>query len=708
MVLRVPMVDIGDEHNTLDAADEMIDPVDNLPYLTRRRGSEILPTYATLAAAIADTSNLVDGQLVIIQGGDDFASGFTDADSGIWTVDSNQGAANTDYTKQLDISDHASEIEIGDTGTFYSGSTVEAALQEIGTKQIAYKRADTSLYNISVSGTSSSAFDAAITALVLDNGSLTDTDGVGDSITNGVILYATRNHKLPLRDNDSGDPIDDGSGNEVYGRLTNPAGTYVLEFYSDVAATPTAYDFVSAQDIDLAYVWASMDFMKLPAFAGINEGEFFGDQAGVVGVVDDANIVTDSPSFTGLLTGLGTQEAVNNKVDDLSSTANGEGASGIGIEDAAGNFTATDVEAALTELYDLIVANDDDQHRFAVSGAAAAAAADSTWEIGNVVIIEGTNPNEADRGIWEITANTGTDPGDQFPADYTKRLDIAHTASELLIADAGSYFTGTDAEAALDELAAAIGGTDSATRNYSSNNVVADNDDLVVAIGKLDAAVSSAGLLKDCAFIADEAIPATTDGPRLVASTSTSRNVELANASDTGTNVSVVGFATGDDYSDTATIDQGDCVVSHGVLAGFTGLTIGAVYYADPAGEGDIIDTAPTAVDEWVVPVGVAISATELMVNIGDAVQIVDTKAVEVNIWFRSTGNGAGTGAGEAGFTIDPGDIWVDNDVSVQNPTKNSTGRYTIYVNHTQWVGAGAALTSTDIKDNFTAVGKQN
>lgn len=37
-------------------------------------------------------------------------------------------------------------------------------------------------------------------------------------------------------------------------------------------------------------------------------------------------------------------------IDALSSTSNGEGASSIGIEDAGGAFTATDVEAALVEL----------------------------------------------------------------------------------------------------------------------------------------------------------------------------------------------------------------------------------------------------------------------------------------------------------------------------------------------------------------------
>lgn len=43
-------------------------------------------------------------------------------------------------------------------------------------------------------------------------------------------------------------------------------------------------------------------------------------------------------------------EKLNNKWGDLASTTNGEGASLIGIEDAAGNITATTVEGALSEL----------------------------------------------------------------------------------------------------------------------------------------------------------------------------------------------------------------------------------------------------------------------------------------------------------------------------------------------------------------------
>ena len=44
-------------------------------------------------------------------------------------------------------------------------------------------------------------------------------------------------------------------------------------------------------------------------------------------------------------------DAFNNLVDDLADTANAKGASCIGLEDTAGNMTATNVEAGLAEIY---------------------------------------------------------------------------------------------------------------------------------------------------------------------------------------------------------------------------------------------------------------------------------------------------------------------------------------------------------------------
>jgi hypothetical protein len=78
----------------------------------------------------------------------------------------------------------------------------------------------------------------------------------------------------------------------------------------------------------------------------------------------DENKLTASVAGTGLSGGAGTALSVDYstagasgaaiEASALASTANGEGASMIGIEDVAGNFTATDVEAALAELFDAI------------------------------------------------------------------------------------------------------------------------------------------------------------------------------------------------------------------------------------------------------------------------------------------------------------------------------------------------------------------
>lgn len=706
-----PFVDLGDEHDALASPDRMVDPITGNPYMIAGNPQGVVFHYATLAAAIADTANLVNGQYVFIAGGDEFAAGFTNADRGIWRVDSNQGAANTDYTKVLDITDHGSELELADAGNFFATDNAESALQEIGGKQVIYKRASTSLSNITVNGGSTTAFDTALKALVLDNGSFTDAVGAGSSTVNGILLNSTIAHQLPIRNHNTRDSIDDGSGNIVYGRLTQNAGNYVLTFYSWVSGVETPYSFGANTAIDLSHVYASMDFMKLPATVGINDASFFGDDAGLTGTIDDSQVVTNSPAFTDLLSGLATQEAVNNKVDDLGSDANGEGASLIAVE-TGGNFTATDVQGALDELFTLINTYENIHYAANLAAAYALAASDQDWSLGDLVVIEGDTGNESERGLYEITANTGTFPGDAA-GDYTKRLDISHTAAEVLIADAGSYFTGTQVEAGLDELAAAIGGTDSVTRDYSSNNYVADNDDIVTAIGKLDAALSNldADKITTSVFVADGAVNAGTT-PQLVSYGTAALDATLTDVSSTTANnhLRVLGFATGANYADGVTIDQGDGVVMSGLLGGFSGLSAGSVYYADPSTPGGITSTKPTGVNETAIEVGRAVSATQLVVNIQEALAATHQRQTERKIFFRSSAGTVG-GLGETGLVLRPGDIWIDDDTSVQNPTKSGTGRYTMYVCIQTWTGAGVAVAQSDIvggSRSFVPIGRQN
>lgn len=53
-----------------------------------------------------------------------------------------------------------------------------------------------------------------------------------------------------------------------------------------------------------------------------------------------------------------------------------------------------------------------------------------------------------------------------------------------------------------------------------------------------------------------------------------------------------------------------------GVLAGLSGLTAGAVYYLSAATAGAMTTTAPSSAGQYVVRIGIAISTTELMIDI--------------------------------------------------------------------------------------------
>lgn len=684
-----------DVHDALPNGDTLVDDLGRR-YIVAGQAAGIIAGYATLADAIADTANLVTGQFVTIAGGNDGLSGSKpNDDAGVWKVTSNNGAARSDYTKQLDKTNKASELYVDDAGGYFSSTDAEGALQEIGTKQVFYKLGGGTL-TASVTGGTSTAFDTAISALVIDSGTGTDATGAGNATTPGIILSSTYAYQIPIRNANTRDVIDDGFGNEVYARLTG-AGPYTLTFYSYKSGVETAYTFGSATSIDLGYVLVSQDFMKLPPFAGVVQGEFFGDQAGAVGNIADTQITTAGP-FSGLLSGLLTQAAVNNKVDQLGLTGAGQGASLVKIEDAAGNFTSTNVEGALVELSDRIGAKIVDFDSIADAIAAA------PHDIDSYVIVAGVaTPSE--RGIYQVTAGTGTVVG-----DYTKVLDVSHTAAEVLIANVSGKFTGSEVETALDELIAAIGGASTTVRDYSSNAYVADGDDLVTAIGKLDAAIAatSADRVKSFAFTANEAIAAATNGPRLVSADGAAFKVNLTVSGATGPKVEVVGFATGADYAVNSAINQGDGIVLSGLLGGFTGLTAGSTYYADPATPGSITSTVPNVVGQWVIPVGVAVSATTLAVRIGEPTEIVPAlPAIQKAVHFKSVAGTSG-GLGESGYTVAVGDIWICNDATLQDPRTNGLGRYTVYVCKQAWTGAGAALTSTVMNTYFQSIGRQN
>jgi hypothetical protein len=99
-------------------------------------------------------------------------------------------------------------------------------------------------------------------------------------------------------------------------------------------------------------------------------------------------------------------------------------------------------------------------------------------------------------------------------------------------------------------------------------------------------------------------------------------NVDLAQANASGT-VEVLGLVKDASIASSAS----GAIQTDGVLAATTvqwdavtggsgGLTAGAVYWLDPSTAGNITDTAPTSVGQYVCRLGKAISTTELEISI--------------------------------------------------------------------------------------------
>ncbi len=88
-------------------------------------------------------------------------------------------------------------------------------------------------------------------------------------------------------------------------------------------------------------------------------------------------------------------------------------------------------------------------------------------------------------------------------------------------------------------------------------------------------------------------------------------NVSKSDVSGGGAASQVMGFAKAA-AADTASVE----VVSEGVLTGFTGLTAGARYYADPAVAGGITTTTPVGTGNTIVQVGYAKSTTAIHIHI--------------------------------------------------------------------------------------------
>ena len=116
-------------------------------------------------------------------------------------------------------------------------------------------------------------------------------------------------------------------------------------------------------------------------------------------------------------------------------------------------------------------------------------------------------------------------------------------------------------------------------------------------------------------------------------------------------------------FCQAAALSGADVKVSTGGLRkNFVGLTPGVQYYANPSVPGGITATKPTTVGQWVVPIGVPRSATQLDINpssSSDAALVTDIAFVSSltagenlairDLVYISPGNAAGDTGRTAG-----------------------------------------------------------
>lgn len=86
-----------------------------------------------------------------------------------------------------------------------------------------------------------------------------------EPFTPGVVTAGT--NRVIISNNTTGSAIDDGSGNEVYGRITEVGGVYTLSYYSLVVGTETAFS-MPAQTIDYLFPYR-FTFTLYPSDAAI-------------------------------------------------------------------------------------------------------------------------------------------------------------------------------------------------------------------------------------------------------------------------------------------------------------------------------------------------------------------------------------------------------------------------------------------------------
>jgi len=154
---------------------------------------------------------------------------------------------------------------------------------------------------------------------------------------------------VDLLDSDSGLEFAGGSNDEL---AIDWASTFTIDGADDLAfkasdlastSNGAGASIVGIEDASSYYTGTDLETVLNEI-----EAQLGGDTSATFNFTED-NVLADNDAVYAAL------DKLDLKWGDLASNNNAEGASLVGIEDAAGNFDATDVEGALTELYNEIV-----------------------------------------------------------------------------------------------------------------------------------------------------------------------------------------------------------------------------------------------------------------------------------------------------------------------------------------------------------------
>lgn len=224
-------------------------------------------------------------------------------------------------------------IPLEDVMSLFGGASVEGALNQCGSKMLLFPYTKTAFAAKLIEGSITpihitDVLDTAIKAITNHNA------GQGSSSIRGVVVNSTKPYIVPIRDSETQDVIEDGNGNEVYGRLeySGVPAKYKVSFWSKIAGTETAYEFNEDRTIDFAYVFFSEYFLSLP-WGNVFNSFGWHDVAEIAQMVSQSDVEVSGMLY--LLAGAVTQEQVNIIVDSLGNIAAGKGADLIAYDSSA-------------------------------------------------------------------------------------------------------------------------------------------------------------------------------------------------------------------------------------------------------------------------------------------------------------------------------------------------------------------------------------